>query len=134
MRSLTRLGLCAVAAALAVAGEVNAAAVTAWHCRNADVEIGCHDGRCAVAEAHTPMDVHVDAGSLRVCAYTGCWAGAPAAVLASGPFVTFSATALAFSTAPADRADISVTVDTRSRVATILVAGRYATPATCKPE
>ncbi len=105
-----------------------------WNCRNVDLEIGCGGGKCTVAEAHTPMDVHLGVGGISVCAYTGCWEGAPAAVVRSGGFVTFIGAALPFSTNPDSVADIAVTVDTASGVATILVAGLYATPAICTNE
>jgi len=105
-----------------------------WNCRNIDLEVGCDGGKCTVAPAHTPMDVHLGPAEISVCAYSGCWEGKPAAVVRSGGFVTFIATGLPFSTNPESKADIAVTVEITSGVATILVAGLYATPAICSAE
>lgn len=102
-----------------------------WTCRNADIEVVCADDSCRVTDAHTPMEVTVSGSEVSVCAYSGCWEGAAATTVRSGSFLTVTGTGLPFSSDPDDRADISVTIETASRVGTILVAGRYATPATC---
>lgn len=106
---------------------------TGWTCRNNDLEIGCDETGCEVSTTHTPMDITVDHQEMSVCAYSGCWSGNPAAVTSSGSFLTFTGVDLPFSTAPEDRRDIAITIETTSRVATILVAGQYANPATCQP-
>lgn len=51
-------------------------AATAWHCRNADLEVTCDDGRCASNESFTPLDVTLRTdGHMEVCAYSGCFSG-----------------------------------------------------------
>lgn len=55
-----------------VAASVSAA--NAWHCRNANLEITCSQGRCTSNASFTPLDVtlHGD-GRMEVCAYSGCF-------------------------------------------------------------
>lgn len=109
-------------------------AVTAgWRCRNNDLEIACDETACEVSDSHTAMDVTLGRDEISICAYSGCWSGRPAAITLSGPFLTYSGVGLPFSTSPEDEANISVTVETSSQVANILVAGQFANPATCHP-
>ena len=105
---------------------------TEWTCRNTDFEIACDVGGCSASETHTPMEASVGLTAISVCAYSGCWEGTAVSMHRSGTFLTVTGTALPFSSAPDDRADISVTIETGSRVGTLLVAGRYATPAICQ--
>ena len=113
--------------------EVKAASYSAWTCSNQDTEIACDTSGCEVAETFTPMSVSLDTGSLSVCAYSGCWQGPPSSVhLASDRFHTFTAKALPFSTAPASVADIAITVDLHSGVATLIVADVFAHPMHCE--
>ena len=102
-----------------------------WNCRNTDLEVSCSGAKCEVAEHHTPMDVHVSASKISICAYSGCWEGIPSATTTSGPFTTFTGVALPFSTAPDNLANVSVTVNNASKVAMILVEGMFASPALC---
>ncbi len=132
MRHLVTAAICVAAMtlpALSASGEE-----LSWSCRNNDLEISCNHGKCEVAEAHTAMDVHLSRDEISVCAYSGCWAGKPSAIVQTGAFLTFAGTSLPFSTNPEDLADVSVTIATKSHVATILVAGGYATPAVCEPK
>ena len=102
-----------------------------WYCRNMDMEISCSDDTCQAADVHTPMVIHLSPEELSLCAYTGCWTGQPSETVSSGRLQTFVAIALPFSTSPDSFADVSVTVDTETGTATVMVAGQYAHPATC---
>ena len=102
-----------------------------WSCRNTDLEVSCSGTKCEVAEHHTPMDVYVSASAMSICAYSGCWEGAPSATMTSGSFMTFTGIALPFSTNSDNVANVSVTVNSASKVAMILVEGMFASPALC---
>lgn len=117
----------------ASAQDADPASSTSWICRNDDLEITCGDDGCQVSESHTPMYVFVDQREMRVCAYSGCWSGSPAAMTSSGWFLVATGKDLPFSTSPDDKTDITVTIERASRVATILVAGLFANPAICQP-
>ncbi len=102
-----------------------------WNCSNVDLEVSCNATECKVSKGHTPMDVHVNASEISVCAYSGCWVGAPSTVTQSGPFQTFTGLSLPFSTNPDSLANVSVTINGVSRVAMILVGGEFTNPALC---
>lgn len=102
-----------------------------WNCRNTDLEVSCNAVKCEVAKNHTPKDVYVSPSKISVCAYTGCWEGVPSATTISGTFEIFTGMALPFSTDPDSLANVSVTVNRTSKVAMILVEGRFASPAIC---
>ena len=123
----------AVQLAAASAEEAAAASSTRWTCRNTDLEVACGEDSCAVTPSHTPMFVTVDQNEMSVCAYSGCWSGSPAATITSGSFLMVTGRNLPFSTNPDDKQDVTVTIERASRVATILVAGEFANPATCEP-
>ena len=110
-----------------------AAPTTSWQCRN-DVEISCDDEGCDVEDSFTAMDVRVDAaGSMSVCAYSGCWEGT-GTVAGSEAFVVFTGHNLAFSTAPdseESKKDIVIAIDRADQVA-ILKAGAFAHPLLCE--
>ncbi len=103
-----------------------------WICRNPTLEISCPQRECEVAEAHTSMSVTASSEDLEVCAYTGCWSGAPAATVRSGPFQTYSGVRLLYLMDTDDGAYASLTIDTRSGVGTLLVTGYYAQPMICE--
>lgn len=103
-----------------------------WTCSNQDLEIYCDDAGCAVSDVHTPMSVSLSESYMSVCAYTGCWQGA--ANLNQRPnnrFETYSGSGLVFSTAPDAEADISITVDAKTGIATLLIPGSFAHPMLC---
>lgn len=103
-----------------------------WNCSNPDMEITCDQTSCGASDAFTPMSVSLGASEMSVCAYTGCWEGTPASVdRAGGRFETFTGYDLIFSTAPDDVADISVTVDRETGVASMIVAGSFVLPMHC---
>ncbi len=104
---------------------------TGWNCTNSDLEVSCSAKKCKVATAHTPMDIMVSASKMRICAYSGCWSGSPSMVAQSGVFETYVGTALPFSTSPESLADASVTISKSTKIATVLIDGLFATPATC---
>ncbi len=111
----------------------SAAPTTQWQCRN-DLEISCDVEHCEAVESFTPMDVRLDdAGSMSVCAYTGCWEGT-GTVTKSEHFVVLMGHDLPFFTAPdaADsQADIVIAIDKEDHVA-ILKAGSFAQPLLCE--
>ena len=80
------------------------------------------------------MDVSVDdAGSMSVCAYSGCWEGT-GTVTRSERFVVLTGHDLPFSTAPEGSdsgQDIVIAIDKEDNVA-ILKAGSYAHPLRCE--
>ena len=102
-----------------------------WNCRNTDLEVSCSGAKCEVAEQHTPMDVYVSSSEMSICAYSGCWEGTPSATLNSGSFLTFTGMALPFSTNSDSFANVSVTINGKSKVGMILVEGMFASPALC---
>ncbi len=111
----------------------SAALTVQWQCHN-DLEISCDAEHCEAAESFTPMDVRFDdAGSMSVCAYTGCWEGT-GSVVQSERFVVLTGHDLPFSTAQdaADsQADIVIAIDKEDHVA-ILKAGSFAQPLICE--
>lgn len=116
---------------LTLAAPAAFADVGAWSCRNEQLEIICAKGACAVSDGHTPMDVTIDAKKITACAYTGCWTGAPILAVRTGPWITVQGVDLPFSTNPSDRADVAVTLDARSGIAAVLVAGSFVNPMLC---
>lgn len=131
MRHAIALAILAIAALPASAG--GGETPEGWNCRNLQAEISCDGETCNVAEAFTPMDIHLTDTELSLCAYTGCWTGAASSVTRTGRFKTYVGSGLPFSTRQEHLANASVTVDTNTGTATVLVANMYAHPATCKP-
>ena len=127
-KRLTFIALLTVASTTYAATAVES---SGWNCRNTDLEVRCSDKKCEVAANHTPMDVHVSESAMSICAYSGCWEGAPSATMTAGSFVTFTGIALPFSTGSVGVANVSVTVNTASKVAMIMVEGMFASPALC---
>lgn len=131
MRSaLIPLALAAIALPASAGGGDDGAG---WNCRNLQLEISCDGETCMAAEAFTPMDIHLTDTQLSLCAYTGCWVGAPTAITQSGRFITYAGSGLVFSTQTDSITDAVVTVDTATGTATVLVADTFAHPATCSP-
>ena len=104
----------------------------AWNCSNLDFEISCDSKGCTQTAPHTPMDIQVSADMLTVCAYTGCWSGAPTATVWAGGLLTVTGTGLTSQSGQGEMS-ASVSIDTGDGVATVLVAGLFATPAICTP-
>ena len=106
---------------------------SSWQCRN-DLEISCNAEGCEAGESFTPMDVRFDdAGSMSVCAYSGCWEGT-GTVVNSEAFVVLTGHKLAFSTAPDSedsKQDIVIVLDRADQVA-LLKAGAFAHPLLCE--
>ena len=102
-----------------------------WNCRNVDLEISCTTDTCKVSEGHTPIDIHLTPSDISLCAYTGCWTGPPSEVISSGRLQIFTGAALPFSNRLDTFADVSVTIDTETGAATVMVADQFATPAIC---
>ncbi|MEO0550703.1 MAG: hypothetical protein AAFZ91_12345 [Pseudomonadota bacterium] len=105
---------------------------TDWNCRNTSYEISCDETGCEASDAHTPMDIYLGDNTMEVCAYTGCWSGMPTYQQRGGRFEVWTGHNLPFSTRTDWTANISITVDTETAVATVLVGNLYATPATCE--
>lgn len=103
-----------------------------WHCTNADFEISCGDGKCTLADAHTPMSIDVSRDAINWCAYSGCWTGPTGATVSSGPFVSFHGLTLKSGDASNYIVDVAIIIDTRSQSATIMASGLFTTPATCE--
>lgn len=114
--------------------SVGSAMAGSWTCQNNEFEISCSDAGCVESEGFTPMSVSVRPDEISLCAYTGCWSGAPAAVLRSGGLETFIGDGLVWSHDPDSTAQVVVAIDPEASAATILVAGLFATPATCQPD
>lgn len=111
--------------------------MSAWACSNQDVEITCDGRGCQASYAFTPMSVSLSREDISVCAYSGCWQGVPiSADWAGKRFQIFTAESLPFSTAPntvADTgADIAITIDTQTGIATLLVSELFAHPMRCQ--
>ena len=106
-----------------------------WQCRN-DLEIRCDGENCeAVKEgAFTPMSVRFDdAGSMTVCAYSGCWEGT-GDVFKNGEFLVLTGQDLSFSTSrndPKMNQSIVIALDKSNNVA-MLKAGQFAHPVVCR--
>ncbi len=117
----------------ATASTPPAAPTAQWQCHN-DLEISCDAEHCEAAESFTPMDVRFDdAGSMSVCAYSGCWEGA-GTVVQSENFVVLTGHDLPFSTAPDaedSQEEIVIALDRADHVA-ILKAGSFAQPLICE--
>jgi hypothetical protein len=105
--------------------------VPSYNCRNMDFEISCSSEGCVAAEAFTPMDIHLSGEEISLCAYTMCWRGAPDVVQRAGGFVSYTGTGLVGTRDVSDLVDAVITIETASGAASVLVAGRYATPANC---
>lgn len=105
-----------------------------WNCTNADFEISCGDGKCTLAEAHTPMNIDVSSDEISWCAYSGCWTGPTGAKVTSGPFTSFHGLALENSTDSSYIVDVAVIIDTRLNSATVMASGLFTTPAICEPK
>ncbi len=109
---------------------------TTVNCKNADLEIGCSDGRCyATPEGEfTPMDLAFnDTGSVSVCAYAGCWSG-QGTVQADERYVSIIARNLPFEPDVNDRQqqdDVLIMWDRQDNVALLKLIG-YAQPMTCQ--
>ena len=101
-----------------------------WHCRNT-IEVACTATVCEAAKEFTPMDIHVGAGKLEVCAYSGCWQGKAQLRNIAG-FAVIAAKNLKFSTG-ATKAAIAITIDTRDGIGTVKVEG-FAQPLNCVRE
>lgn len=101
----------------------------AWRCSNAGLaEVRCGADGCRAAEesAYTPMQASVGAGTLEVCAYSGCVSGTAAlAGRLEGHAVW---TARIEGEAPA-----SLMVETGSGVG-LLRWGGFANPMLCRPQ
>lgn len=120
--------------AMLVAAMTTTAAAQAegWNCRNLDLEVTCAE-TCEVYDSHTPMDVFVSPTEMTVCAYSGCWEGVPNLVHKSGSLSTFIGEELTWTGGTEGSASASVSIDTEAEIATILIPGLFATPATCSP-
>jgi hypothetical protein len=105
-----------------------------WDCTNADFEISCGDGKCTLADAHTPMRIDVSRDTISWCAYSGCWTGPTGATVSSGPFVSFHGLALERGDASNYIVDVAIIIDTRSQSATIMASGLFTTPDTSEPK
>jgi hypothetical protein len=117
----------------ATANAADTADTLSWNCKNGDYEISCSDGKCESSDAHTPMDIHVAPDEISICAYTACWTGAPSVTQLSKGFLTVVGQALVAQGDPENLLNASITIEVKSKVATVLVAGLFATPATCEP-
>lgn len=104
-----------------------------WECRNEAVEITCDAETCAVSETHTPMHVHIDAGRMSVCAYTGCWKGEASVVATAGQFMWITGEALPYSAVPDSTANMALQLDRETQIATLIVSGGFAHPMQCSP-
>lgn len=107
---------------------------TGWNCRNLAYEIGCDESGCKLSDAHTPMDIYLSGDAMEVCAYSGCWTGAPSYTRRGGQFEIWTGYNLPFSTREDWVANVSVTVDTETGIANVLVSGMYAHPAKCEAQ
>lgn len=103
-----------------------------YQCTN-DVEVQCNETECAFeSNDFTPMDVTFDdAGSLSVCAYSGCWQS-QADMSNRGNFIVLSALNAKFSTSETTQ-DLALIMDRADGVA-ILKAGAFAQPLLCKAQ
>ncbi|MEO1553818.1 MAG: hypothetical protein AAFR82_07755 [Pseudomonadota bacterium] len=132
-RKFALVGILSLMMSGQVVADIEPEAAPDWICSNPEVEISCDERGCLVSDSHTPMSVALSRQEISVCAYSGCWQGAPDAVLRTGErFQTFTAESLPFSTAPETKADIAITVDRESGVATLLVADIFAHPMRCQ--
>lgn len=127
------LGLCLIGMQTPLSAMAD---VTAWSCRNEDLEISCYEGRCEASEEFTPMSVYVSPTKFSLCAYTNCNEGPTTQFITMGSFQVFMSDELV-SNFP-DYADnppgeAVVTVDTEANVGVIHWAGPFQTPAICEP-
>lgn len=106
------------------------------NCQNADLEIGCSDGRCYASNAgeFTPMSLAFnDAGSVSACAYAGCFDG-QGDVQGDERYLSIIARNLVFSPNVNDtpyQADVVIVWDRLDNVALVKMAG-FAQPLTCQ--
>ena len=124
--------LCPAIAVVMVFSAPAQAVADGWRCSNPDLEISCPAGKCEVADAHTSMRVTASASELSVCAYSGCWEGAPGAFIQSGRFQIYTGVRLPYMLDTDDGAHASLTVDRVAGVGTILISGMYAQPMICE--
>ena len=129
--SVTHFKIVILAALCAAPVAAFAETLPSWNCRNMDFEISCSAEGCKAAEAFTPMDIHLSGDEISLCAYTTCWTGAPTAVQSAGGFVSYVGAGLVGAVDASDLMDAAVTIEIASGAASVLVAGRYATPAHC---
>jgi len=134
MRLVTKIFHSILPLALSMPLATYAADDSGWHCTNADFEISCSEGKCTLADAHTPMSIDVTRDEINWCAYSGCWTGPSGATVLSGPFVSFHGLALENSTDPSYIVDVAIIIDTRSKSATVMASELFTTPATCEPK
>jgi hypothetical protein len=134
MHFLTKLFRLTLPLAVTMPLAASAAQDSGWHCTNADFEISCSDGKCTLADAHTPMSIDVSNDEISWCAYSGCWTGPTGATVSSGPFVSFHGLALENSNDSNYIVDVAIIIDSRSKSATIMASGLFTTPATCAPK
>jgi len=131
-RKIALVGILSVLLPTPIIAEIETP-LSAWTCSNLDLEITCDGMGCQASETFTPMSVSLSAEDISVCAYSGCWQGAPSSVQwASKRFQTFTAESVPFSTAPNSMADIAITIDRQSGVATLLVSDAFAHPMRCQ--
>ncbi len=108
--------------------------IDGWSCRNHDAEIRCSGDTCEIEqEAFTPMDITLSDTMISACAYSGCWDGTPTSVTQTGRFATYVGEQLEWTGSYESTGDISVTVDFKEQVGTIIVRSLYAMPLTCEP-
>lgn len=132
IRKMALLGILSALLSSPIMAQVDTP-VSAWACSNLDVEITCDAVGCQAADSFTPMSVSLSTEEISVCAYSGCWQGAPISAHWAGKrFQSFTAESLPFSTAPDTGADIAITIDTQTGVATLLVAEIFAHPMRCQ--
>ena len=118
------------AATILAAPSVSAAD---WQCRNADVEISCEDGKCAVAPSHTPMSTTIAlTGGAEICSYSGCWkTSAPNLVIEDGYLLlTSSDFSWSGSGDVQQTTNGAISLDISKLVATVMIGG-FAHPMTC---
>lgn len=112
------------------------AALTTVNCANADLEIGCSEGRCYASSAgdFTPMSLAFnDTGSVSACAYTGCFEGR-GLVQGDERYLSIIARDLTFEPNVNEQpfqADVVIIWDRQDNIALLKMAG-YAQPLTCQ--
>jgi len=109
-------------------------APTSWICQNTAAEISCGDGACEVStDAFTPMSITVATdASVSFCAYTGCWEGRAETMTTTGTRQNWTGTDLRWSQTPdAPGVTGSLTIDTKTKVGTVLIGG-FAQPVLCE--
>ncbi len=118
---------------VAIVVSVASAAAEEWSCRNNNAEITCAKDACEVIlpDAFTPAELTVNTdGAISLCAYSGCWAGPATSMLKTGRYLSAIGLELPWSAKAGTNTDIAVSIDTATRIATVLT-GSYAHPMTC---